>query len=229
MKRTSTIGYLAATILFGGTTFSQAVMADGLDGVYLGGHFGWSRSSYETGFINDQLQSLASAGDLLQFGSSSADRSSRVWWANSGYWFGEHFGFDAAFLHLGELTYRVAETLKTSTGDEPIATAATVSSRGPAISLLGRLPLTDALEIDMRLGDYDGKSTRTTRLEFNSIFGTSTQSTSKSSLLIGAGGGYTFAEHWTVRLDFIRINQAGDTSVGKFNVDLASAGVTFTF
>jgi opacity protein-like surface antigen len=149
--------------------------------------------------------------------------------ADAGYWFGEHFGFDAAFLHLGELTYRVAETLKTSTGDEPIDTAATVSSRGPAIALLGRLPLTDALEVDMRVGDYLGKSTRTTRLEFNSIFGTSTQSATKSSLLVGAGGGYTFGEHWTVRVDYILISQAGDTSVGRFNVDLATAGVTFTF
>jgi opacity protein-like surface antigen len=47
--------------------------------------------------------------------------------------------------------------------------------------------------------------------------------------LAGLGASYTVAGHWSVRIDYLRFNKTGDTEVGKFSVNLASAGVSYTF
>jgi opacity protein-like surface antigen len=49
-------------------------------------------------------------------------------------------------------------------------------------------------------------------------------------LLAGVGAAYSFAGHWSVRVDYLRVDKTGDSgSSGKFSVNVASAGVSFTF
>jgi len=96
--------------------------------------------------------------------------------------------------------------------------------------LVARVPLTESLDLGMRVGDYFGKTTLTTGLELNSTYSASRQSASKSSLLVGIGGAYTFAGHWSLRLDYLRFDHAGDSkTVGTFSMNMATAGVAFTF
>jgi opacity protein-like surface antigen len=48
--------------------------------------------------------------------------------------------------------------------------------------------------------------------------------------LAGVGASYTVAGHFSVRLDYLRVNKTGDeNSVGKFTVNAATAGVSYTF
>jgi opacity protein-like surface antigen len=134
------------------------------------------------------------------------------------------------FIHLGELSHRADGTLEASTGDKPVITTATVRSHGPALSALGRLPLTDSLDIELRLGDYFGRTILTHGFEFDSKYQATTLSANASSLLAGVGAAYTFAGHWSVRLDYLRINRAGqDNTVGKYSANLATIGARFTF
>ncbi len=225
------IGYLGATILLGGAVYGQVARADGLSGLYVGGSFGRAQNEYDTAYVDDKFQKDAkAAGDTLKYTSSSVQKTDNTWWVNAGYLPWPYFGFDAAFLHLGELTYQATGTLQSLFGNEPVLTTATVTSHGPALSLLGRLPLADAFEVDIRVGDYDGKTTLTPGLLFRSKYTTTPTSATNSSLLVSVGAAYTFAGHWSIRLDYIRINQAGNSNtVGTYNVNLATAGATFTF
>jgi hypothetical protein len=230
MKRAS-IGYLCVTIILGGTTYANISRADASSGVYMGGSYGRAENLYDTDFVDGQYQHAATgAGEILRFTSSSVQRWSNAWWANAGYMISPYFGIDAAFMHLGELTHSAAGPVKTLAGNVPFNDSMTVTSHGPALSLLVRLPLLDSFAVDMRVGDYYGKTSLTVASYFRSKYTQTPFTHSGSSLLASVGGAYSFAGHWSIRLDYLRVNDAGNSSnVGTYSVNMAAAGVTFTF
>ena len=54
-------------------------------------------------------------------------------------------------------------------------------------------------------------------------------SKSDVDLLAGAGLGFTFAEIYTLRAEYQRIFDAGDSATGEANVDLYALGITVVF
>jgi len=49
-------------------------------------------------------------------------------------------------------------------------------------------------------------------------------------LLAGLGVSYVFAGHWSARLDYLRIEQAGDAATtGKYTAAMLAAGASYTF
>jgi len=229
MKR-SHFRYSCAALLILGAAFAQGAPAVDFSGLFLGGNYGRAYNGYDTSTIDSAFQSsAASAGDTLSKSSGHVQRGLNAWWFNAGYWFLPNFGVDAAYLHLGSWNYNAVGTLKTLAGNEPITTGAAVTSRGPALSLLARLPLTESFEVDARVGDYYGRTSLNTFFNLNSQYTATPASASSSSLLLGVGGGFTFAGHWCIRVDYLRINQAGTGNTGKYSVNFPSAGVTYTF
>jgi hypothetical protein len=199
-----------------GGTFSHA---DELGGMYVGGNFGRARSGYDTGFIDSQLSSGATAaGDTLDLNRKSTNRLADFWSADVGYFFLPYVGLEAAFLHVGEIKYITVGSLTTAGGVESVASSTEVTSHGPALSAVLRLPLTESLEVDARLGDYFGKTTLESYLVFGANSDFSAHSKSGSSLLASLGGAYTLAAHYSLHVDYLRIEQAGDSSTGKFSV-----------
>ncbi len=207
------------------------VLAEDLSGAYIGGNFGRARSGYDTGFIDAQVVSAAAAvGDTVDFTDRSIQRMSDAWWADAGYFFTPHIGIDAAFLHIGEMKYVSVGRLVSPFGGQALSTENEVTSHGPALSLVLRLPLTESFAADLRLGDYFGKATWDDRFNVGSNSTYAAASKNASSLLAGVGASYTVGGHVSVRLDLLRINKtgSGDTT-GKFSVNLATAGVSYTF
>ena len=228
MSRTCTLVLIAPLLVSG--LYGARAYADGPEGIYVGGNIGWSQNSYDTGFVNTLFQNEASSvADTLTINSSSTRRSGSAWWFDAGYWFGASFGIDAGYLHLGDLSYAASATLAPVAVGGPVRLGATLSSEGPALSLVGRLPLTDALELNVRAGDYYGHTSLASDLTFNSIARSQSQSSNSSSLLLGAGVSYTLAEHWSARVDYQRIFRGGDSSVGRFDAGLATLGASYTF
>ncbi len=205
--------------------------ADDFGNAYVGANFGRALSSYNTGYIDQQYVSEAMEfGDSLDVTSRSVHRFDDVWWGDAGYYFTPYVGLEAAFLHLGEVRYKTAGVINTGGTDDATATSSEVTSRGPALSLLGRLPLTDALEADLRLGDYIGKTVFYSSIDLLGQSSVVTSSRTTSSLLAGVGAAYSFAGHWSVRLDYLRVNRTGNSATGgRFTVNLASAGLSLTF
>lgn len=227
--RAKNFGLLVSTIVLCGA--APQVIAVDLSGTYLGGNFGRARTSYDTGFIDSQLNSAANnAGDTLDVTARSIDKMSNVWWADAGYLFTPYIGIDAAFIHLGEIRYLAAATLTSLGGNQSLSTWNEINSRGPALSLLLRLPLTESFAADLRIGDYYGKATWDNSLMVASSSSFASASNSSSSLLAGVGASYIFGGHWSVRLDYLRVNQTGDSNnVGKFSVNVGTVGVSYTF
>jgi OmpA-like transmembrane domain len=210
---------------------AHSARADGLSGLYFGGSFGRAENTYDTGFIDGLYeQSAAAAGDKLKFDATSVHRWDHAWWANAGYMAWSYVGFDASFLNVGELTHQASGAVKASTGNLPFTDMATLSSHGPALCVLFRLPLTEALALDMRLGDYYAKTALTAGTTYRSKYVQQTETHTGSSLLATVGAAYTFAWHWSVRVDYLRINDAGNSdNVGKYSVNMASVGASFIF
>jgi hypothetical protein len=221
-------GPLVLLILAAGVT---AAHADEVSGWNFGVNGGLGRNEYKTAFVDDQYRSqAAAAGDTLTYDSNAAHRNEDVWWVESGYLPWSYLGFEAAFFHLPEFTHRNVGTAVSSSGSESVITVGGVTSHGPAVSLIGRLPLTDTFEADIHVGDYLGKSSLTAGLHVGSNYQVSKVSTTRSSLLAGVGGGYSFAGHWSVRLDVLHFNKVGDgREVGQFDVNMVTVGAAFTF
>jgi len=229
MTRTG-LGFLYAAVMLGGAAADRNAFADGLSGAYLGGNFGRARSSYDTGSIDSQIASLvADSGDTVNFTDRSIQRMSDAWWVNAGYFFNPYIGLDAAFLHVGEIKYIAVGTLTGLGGNQSISSATEVSTHGPALSLIARLPLSENFAVDLRVGDYFGKAIFNNLITVDANSAATDASKTNSSLLAGVGASYTVAGHWSVRLDYLRVNKTGDSDVGKFSVNLATAGVSYTF
>lgn len=229
MTRTG-FGISSTAILLGAAALAQSVPADELSGAYLGGNFGRARNGYDTGFIDAQFASAAAAaGDTVAFTARSTQRMSDAWWADAGYFFTPYVGIDAAFLHIGEVRYVAVGQLTNLFGNHPINTENEVSSHGPALSLILRLPLTESFAADLRLGDYYGKATWDNSVSVGSNSTFTPSSKSESGLLASVGVSYTVAGHVSMRLDYLRVNKTGSDTVGKFSVNLVTAGVSYTF
>jgi opacity protein-like surface antigen len=224
------LGFLVVAIMLCGAAAPEAFAVD-LSGAYVGGNFGRARTSYDTGFIDGQLNSAANdAGDTLDITARSIDKMSNAWWADAGYLFTPYIGIDAAFIHLGEIKYLAAGTVSSSFSNQSVSTWNEITSRGPALSLLLRLPLAESFAVDMRIGDYYGKATWDNSITVGANSSSAGASKSSSSLLAGVGISYAIAGHLSVRLDYLRVNQTGDSNdVGRFSVNLGTVGVSYTF
>jgi len=212
-------------------SLEETAFAEALSGAYLGGNFGRAQNTYDTAFMDDQIKGAAAAsGDTVVFTNSSVQKMSDAWWIDAGYLFTPFFGIDAAFFHLGEIKYVATGTVTTSSGNQPITTPNEVTSHGPALSLILRLPLTESFAANLHVGDYLGKATWENTLSSSSKSSTAAQSNTGSSLLAGVGASYTAWGHWSFRLDYLRANHTGsNNTVGTFSVNLATAGVSYTF
>jgi len=209
----------------------QSATADDLSGAYVGGNFGRAKNSYDTGFVDSQISSGAtSAGDTLDIMKRSTTRYSDFWSADVGYFFAPYIGVEAAFLHVGQVRYISVGSLINSASNDSLETTTEVTSHGPALSLIFRLPLAEAFEADIRLGDYLGKTTFDNDVSVGANSSFISPSSSSSSLLVGAGAAYSIAGHCSFRLDYLRIQQAGSSDTGgKFNVNVMTVGLSYTF
>jgi opacity protein-like surface antigen len=61
-------------------------------------------------------------------------------------------------------------------------------------------------------------------------YSTTIQTSNRSTLLAGLGFSYVFLGHWSARLDYLRIEHAGDSATtGRYNAGILAAGASYTF
>ena len=216
------------SILLGG--LAQPALADGISGLYLGGSGGLAKIDYDNSAYQTQLQNAVTGFGTLDFTSASLHDRKTAWWANVGYMAWPYVGIDASYLHLGELYNQVDGSFTGNGGTTTSVGAATrVSSKGPALGLLFRLPLAESLDINLRVADYYARSTLTNILNAAS-YSTTIQTSNRSTLLAGLGVAYVFLGHWSARLDYLRIEHAGDSNTtGRYNAGILAAGASYTF
>ena len=207
----------------------QPASADGISGVYIGGSAGIAKIATDNTVFQTGLQNEASSIGTLDFTSASLHDRKTAWWANAGYLAWPYLGIDVSYLHLGELYNQVDGTFTPTGGDSRFLGAATrLSSQGPALGVIFRLPVVENFDINLRLADYYAR-TKLTNIFNSTNYATTIETSNRSSLLAGAGMAYVFAGHWSARLDYLRIQHAGDSSTGKYNAGALLLGASYTF
>jgi opacity protein-like surface antigen len=207
----------------------QHAVAEGISGLYFGAGAGIGKTSTNNAAFQNELQGEADGIGTLDFTSASLHDRKAAWWVDAGYMAWPFVGIEASYLHLGELYNQVDGTFK-PTGDESrfVGAATRLSSKGPALGLLVRVPLMENFDINLRVADYYGRTTLTNIFNSNT-YSTTVTTTTRSSLLAGLGASYVFAGHWSARLDYLRIEHAGDDSTGKYNAGVLTLGAGYTF
>ena len=211
------------------TAFTAPALADGISGLYIGGSAGIAKIATDNSAFQTQLQTEVEGLGALDFTSASLHDRKTAWWANAGYMVWPFVGVDVSYLHLGELYNQVNGTFTSDDGATSFVGAATrLSSKGPALGVLFQLPLTENWDVNLRVADYYARTTLTNILN-GSSYVTMTQSANRSTLLAGLGVSYVFMGHWSARLDYLRIADAGDSTTGKYTAGILAAGASYNF
>ena len=203
--------------------------AEGLEGLYVGGSVGIAKFATDNTAYQTQLQSSVAGFGALDFTSASLHDRKTAWWVNTGYMVLPFVGIDASYLHLGEYYNQVNGTF-TQNGGTPLSVGAAtrLRSAGPALGVLFRLPLAESFDLNFRLADYYGRTTLTNILNA-ATYTTAVQTANRSSLLGGLGASYFFLGHWSARLDYLRVQHAGDSATGRYNAGILAVGASYTF
>lgn len=167
----------------------------------------------------------------------SADETDVGWNFSLGYRVNKYLAAEIAYVDSGEASlvehYRPGATLSPiPTQITEINRSYTVTSRGPALSVLGTLPLSSQWEVFLRGGVLFAKqevesSTRT-------VGGSAITPTpidrdfSDEVVTVGAGVQWAFLPRWTARLEYQRTDDLQANEImGKSRIDQASLSVLF--
>ena len=215
---------LAATsvAVIGCLACSRAAADD--TGIYVGVNAGKLLSSYRRTDIDGNLIGiLGGSNNGAELGTSSVRKDHVAWTADVGYMLSQNFGVEASFINLGALKY---SSYGTDLGSE-YSVAFDMKTHGPALAGVAVLPMSNLWEVDAHAGAFFAK----TVANYDSSLGTpGSASKSSTSLLVGAGTGFTLTSHCTLRLDYLRLESIKEGVLnGKFNVDLVTMGVAFVF
>jgi OOP family OmpA-OmpF porin len=145
----------------------------------------------------------------------------------AGYRFDRHFALEGGYAWLGEFQ-ATTQVAAPTTG----ALNAEIRVIGLFVDALAMLPIGERLAAYVKLGVL-GSETRT----FHSTSGTVTPapgvntnaSTDEANLSYGLGAQYDFASNATLRIEWQRYADVGNSNTGEFDVDLYSAGLLFRF
>jgi hypothetical protein len=151
-----------------------------------------------------------------------------AWSALAGYRIFDYAAVEVAYVDLGSLSeFQPARSFTPIIG-LPITLPEVereLETTAPTISALGILPVTDSWDVFLRLGWYFADQ----KVTFRSPAYTGSRKTyGTDGVLFGAGTQYNFGEHWTVRLDFQRLDDVGENNgFGSSDIDVLSLGVLF--
>jgi hypothetical protein len=155
-----------------------------------------------------------------------------MWSADVGYMLSRNVGIEASYLYLGSLHYSSfgSEQSTSGTGTSQVVANVDIKSHGPALAVLGVLPMSTLWEVDARVGAYEGKTTTTYFSAVDANTNAGRLSKSSTSLLVGFGTGLTLTTHCVARLDYMRLEHVDEQLFGRsFNVDMLTVGFAYVF
>jgi len=174
------------------------------------------------------------------FGTTAGlDDSDTAWSLAFGYRFVPYFGVEAAYLDMGEMTFEDSGRENAGGGAfYEYSYSTSISLNGPAVSLVAAVPM-QAFEFNAKLGVLFAKTELKESLsETLSVPGfpvdrysdSFSDSSSTTETLYGLGAGYTFGDHFHVRLDWTMIPDAGDEDeLGEDDVSSLTVGFQYRF
>ncbi len=211
---------------------STALADDG--GFYVGGTVGRVITTYSHNDLDAQIDAAFGGSDGgFTLNSTEYRKSHFAWSGNIGYMFSPNLGIEASYFNLGSLNYSAAGSLASSNpanAASEVNVDVTLKSSGPALAVVGVLPMSNIWSVNARLGAYEGK-TKTSFVSTVDTDTTSGQESDKStSVLGGVGATVAVTNFLLLRVDYLRIQRLKDNLFERtFNVNLVTAGVEFAF
>jgi opacity protein-like surface antigen len=216
-------------VLIGLAALNHSARADGVTGLYVGGSIGKAKISSDYAAYQDSLEAGVAGFGTLDFTDVTLQNRKTAWWFNTGYMAWPYLGIDLSYLHLGEMFNQVFGTYTPDGGTSaPVDATTRLRSQGPALGLLFRLPLLENFDVNFRVADYYARTTLTNILNYTT-YTTTEQKSNGSSLLLGLGTSYSFLGHWSARVDYLYVHQAGDSATGKYSAAMLAVGAAYTF
>lgn len=155
------------------------------------------------------------------------DDKDSAWGLTAGYRAGRYVAVELNYFNLGTLEASTSVLVLVPPLVPPFTAQSMTLRReletsGPALSVLGILPLSDSWEVYLRGGVLFADMKLTTSLGDNS---NSTTFGSEAAAL-GAGAQFNWGDHWSARVEFQRFLEVGD-DLGEADIDLLSLGVLY--
>lgn len=202
---------------------------DDAGGFFVGGNVGHAPIDTNNTEYQTALEASASGSGSLVFTKAALAKRDIAFSVDTGFMFMPYVGVEASYFRFGRVSNQLAGSYVGTDGTSEYVYAATMlQSRGPALGLLFRLPLLENVDVNFRLADYYAHTELTSTL-IAAEHTSGTVTSNSSSLLAGIGLSYTFAGHWLAKLDYLRVNQAGNDKTMKYDIGMASAGVAYAF
>lgn len=202
-------------------------------GIYAGLSYVMAKKDSTRSVFEAEALSIYNAfGFEPQSTTASLDSKDNAYGFVVGWRFSEHLAFEGGYLDLGEVSYRdrsvglFDDTPPLETWQQNIDSG----TSGIALSALGILPLSYRWEVYVRGGALIANNTAS--LFITDGIGSEKLRASKSGfdLLAGAGISFSLAEIYNIRLEYLRVFDAGEEStLDEADVDLATLNVTVSF
>jgi hypothetical protein len=214
-----------------------------LAGLALALTLGWALPTYaaESGayigfaYGNSELD-LGSSSDPTGFGAPiTTDESDTGFALSFGYRFSPYIALDGTYYDFGASTLRLARPV-TVAGILIQNISADAEVKGPALSFVGTIPAGN-FELFGKLGVLFAKTElsgqvqgRTTGSPTQLLDASFSESASTTEVAVGLGMGYTFGEHFHVKLEWTQVPDAGDEEdTGEGDASLLALGLQFRF
>jgi opacity protein-like surface antigen len=153
------------------------------------------------------------------------DDEATAWGVAAGYRIGRYVAVELNYLNLGKLEASDPVLLPPFPGGGTTTLQRELETAGPALSVLGILPLSDSWEVYLRAGVLFAD------MEFTTSIGASSSShtTGSEAAAVGAGVQFNWAEHWSARIELQRFLEVGDddTFSSSADIDLLSLGILY--
>lgn len=231
MNNKGVFAVITAAVMFAGMT---SIARAAQPGFYVGGLYGQSDKQVEVAsfdlYATSRVFPAPSVQLTVESMSSSVDKSDAGFGFFAGYRFNTHLAVEAGYFDIGSVAYR-AEARGNITG-VPTDAVLRVDTETPGIiaSALGVWPLSYRWEVYGRAGALFGRN------EFRAFYDDVEQNPRRGEFtedsidaLVGVGTSYNFLEIYDLRLEYLRIFDAGDKTTVEGDVDMISLGVTVTF
>lgn len=199
-------------------------------GFYAGFDLGQSSYDLDRGDLDGRIvDAFDSLGLTVLSGDSSTSEDGFTYGVTLGYQILPYLAVEASYVDLDDAEYRGSATVTDGVTTADFTTQVTTESAGPALSVLGILPLPRNWEVYARAGLYFSNTDVSAQLASGNVASVGDDSSSSEEFLWGAGVVYT-RDQWTVRLDYQQFTDVGDEDVvGEVNIDRIAFSALYRF
>lgn len=200
-------------------------------GFYIGGLYGQTDKEL---LVRD-FDVFATSSVLPTFGftpssfTSTMDDSFTAYGFFGGYRFTKHFAVEGGYLNVGTFKYRARAMGAISNVPSTAVVNYDGETTGMNVAAIGVWPMSYRWEIYGRAGALF--STNTASVYYADIQGPARTQFSESDVdvLAGVGTSFTVLEIYDLRLEYQRVFDAGDESIGEGDADTISLGISVVF